>query len=80
MSSECSKDDVDAIVAVDLPAIAKAQTHMIFENSTSSYKKYDIGIEQKLLCEDSQTNPRPVIPLSLQKAVFSTLHDMAHPG
>ena len=68
------------VVPTDLPAIAKAQTGMNIDASSSSFKEYDIGIEHKLLCEDSQTNPRPVVPDNLQKAIFSTLHDMAHPA
>ena len=47
---------------------------------SSPYKEYDSGIECKLLCEDSQTNPRPVVPLKLQKFIFDSLHDLAHAG
>ena len=73
-----NKDDFDTIPPIDLPAIARAQISMDID--ASAYKEYDIGIEQKLLCENSQTNPRPVIPDSLRKAIFSSLHALAHPG
>ena len=75
-----NKDDFDTIPPIDLPAIAKAQVTLDIVTLSSSFKEYDIGIECKLLCENSQTNPRPVIPICLRKAIFNSLHDIAHPG
>ena len=32
------------------------------------------------LCQISAGPPRPLLPLSLRRVVFSTLHNLAHPG
>ncbi|XP_064470197.1 uncharacterized protein LOC135384946 [Ornithodoros turicata] len=38
------------------------------------------GCELKLCCDGSTGRHRPLVPLASRRAVFSCLHDLAHPG
>jgi hypothetical protein len=35
---------------------------------------------KNLMCDVSLARPRPVVPVSLREAVFSSIHSIAHPG
>ena len=66
-----------AIFPIDLPAIARQQDTENFD--ATPYKSFPLG-ELWLYCETSQPNPRPVVPHEMRKAVFNSLHGLAHPG
>ena len=55
---------------MDLVALAKAQTKM---NDLSIYKEYFLDKNDKIICEASQTNPRPVVPISHRRSFFCFL-------
>ena len=38
------------------------------------------GSNRTLLCDVSQHIPRPIVPKSLRRLVFDTVHNLAHPG
>lgn len=38
------------------------------------------GSNRTLLCDVSQHTPRPIVPESLRRLVFDTVHNLAHPG
>ena len=38
------------------------------------------GSSRTLLCDVSQHTPRPIVPKSLRRLVFDTVHNLAHPG
>ncbi len=38
------------------------------------------GSNRTLLCDVSKHTPRPIVPKSLRRLVFDTVHNLAHPG
>ena len=42
-------------------------------------KAFTIG-NNKLLCDISTSNPRPIVPESFKKRVFIAIHSLSHPG
>ena len=48
------------------------------------WKKNDTSLKLKIIegiiCDTSQTRARPLVPISLRKKIFHSLHDIAHPG
>jgi len=63
---------------IDLISIAKAQSSST--EDFSIYTPYTLESNLKLYCECSSPNPRPVVPLSLRKAIFDSLHELSHSG
>jgi hypothetical protein len=50
------------------------------ESSTSlQIKLFQVG-GKDLICDVSLPNPRPLVPVSFQRAVFNHIHSIAHPG
>ena len=73
---------------LDFPAMAKAQVgdsetqHL--KTGSTSLQLVDLPLEGHntltLLCDVSQGDPRPVVPEPFRRAVFHSIHDLAHPG
>ena len=65
----------------DLPAIASAQLEdSEIEDYSHRLKSYQIGKNCNILCDDSLSHPRPFVPVNMRKSIFSSLHNLAHPG
>lgn len=50
---------------------------------TSSLRLQDCVLDPSLppiTCDISTRHPRPFVPVSLRRTIFSALHDLAHPG
>lgn len=70
-----------------LEAMALAQDHdeelrKLFTSSTS-LRLVHVPIlhsEQTLLCDVSQGLPRPLVPLTMRRAIFNNLYSLSHPG
>ncbi len=73
---------------VDFEALAVAQNddeeiRQLRSSTTTSLNLQQIPIPNSnhtLLCDTSQGRPRPVIPLSMRRDIFSKLHSLSHPG
>jgi len=63
---------------MDLISICKAQSNSDID--FSAYKAFDIGDSNTLYCETSSPNPRPYLPPTHRKAVFSFFHNLSHAG
>jgi len=62
----------------DLIGIAKGQSGIDF--SANNYKEFELNDNLKIVCEISNVNPRPYVPLDLRHKLFSFFHEMSHPG
>lgn len=52
-------------------------------SNTTSLQLMDVAIPNSALtlcCDTSGAQPRPFVPAGLRRAVFGSLHDLAHPG
>lgn len=72
---------------VDLEVIAKAQdsdtelAEFMKRESSLHIKRLSIpGSRNQLYCDVSTTTPRPLVPKTLRKQVFDSLHSLSHPG
>ena len=77
----------NVIVGIDFAQLAAAQATSTEVKDTrtaiTGLKLKDIFFPElglSLLCDTSKTQPRPVVPPSYRKQVFSILHGLAHPG
>ena len=73
---------------VDLEALATAQgrdqqLQDLRSDSSTSLTLEDLPIPNStatVLCDTSQSRPRPVVPLSMRRDIFHQLHSLSHPG
>jgi hypothetical protein len=67
--------------ALDLFGIARAQ---LIEHEIDSYKNklksFPLSPQTSILCDTSTMHPRPFVPSSLRKRIFTDLHSLSHPG
>lgn len=76
----------DSTPQLDLQALAAAQTNDV--ELTQLRRSSSLVIEPvtyptcstPILCDVSQGHPRPVVPVTFRRAVFESLHNLAHPG
>ena len=86
-----SRPTVNAIdmygIGIDYTAMATAQRE---DEEIDAYRTAITGLVleqiqigpngESVLCDISGPRPRPVVPLSMRKAVFDTIHNLAHPS
>jgi Integrase zinc binding domain len=69
---------------VDFAAMAAEQPLCpdckVMEQSAVLKVKFFKSSHYQLLCDDSTSSPRPLVPASQRKAVFAAIHGVAHPG
>ncbi|MFN9906776.1 MAG: integrase zinc binding domain-containing protein, partial [bacterium] len=68
----------------DLLQLAEAQagcteTQTAAASTSLQIKLFQVG-GKDLICYVSLPNPRPLVPVSFRRAVFSHIHSIAHPG
>jgi cleavage and polyadenylation specificity factor subunit 1 len=72
--------------AIDLKKIADAQAtdpdvEILHKSKSLQLAKLPLpGTDVTILCDISQGNARPVVPLHHRRKVFDALHNIAHPG
>ena len=72
--------------AIDLQDIASAQVsdpdiERLRKQSSLHIEQLTIpSTDVQLFCDVSLGHPRPIVPLTLRKKVFETLHNLSHPG
>ena len=76
---------IDASSVIDFEAIAEAQKSDLELDSLrhSSLHLDAIPLPSSpgtILCDTTKGNPRPYVPPSFRRTVFSALHDLSHPG
>lgn len=71
---------------MDYIAFAKAQLDpevQAYRTAVTNLQLEDIEVGQsgiKLLCDTSQSSPRPIVPKSWQRKVFDMIHGLSHPS
>ena len=68
---------------IDLDRIALEQKNSDCQNWSNCFKLQDIPLPSSpgtILCDISTGNPRPLVPISMRRHVFDTLHGLSHPG
>ncbi|CAH8456700.1 unnamed protein product [Dicrocoelium dendriticum] len=71
---------------IDLAAMAAAQQadpdiDKLRRNTSLKLREVPLASsEGTILCDVSQTSPRPVVPTSMRRLVFNALHNLSHPG
>ena len=72
---------------IDLEALASAQDHdgelLKLSTSSTSLQLTQVPLShtgRTLLCDISQGRPRPLVPLTMRRAIFDNLHSLSHPG
>ena len=79
-------DNLHHSSSIDFDAIAHAQEDDeeiagLSDDDSITLKRMPISSSDKtILCDVSTGTPRPYIPLSFRKSVFSALHNLSHPG
>ena len=78
-------DNVFLGISYDQLHEAQKDSQFITDSRTSitGMKLQDVEIvagRPSLLCDVSQQHPRPLVPPSLQRPVFDSLHNLSHPG
>jgi len=68
----------DTLPATDLIAIAKSQSSTDIDKSLLT--PFSLSDSLTIFCETSSPNPRPFVPSSLRKSLFTSLHTLSHPG
>ena len=74
-------------LGIDFVAIAHLQDsdeeiHAL-RTATTALKLADVLVhadQTTLLCDISQQNPRPYVPKTMRREVFSSVHNLSHPG
>ena len=74
-------------LAVDYVAMAALQQTdkecNDLRTAITSLQLADVSIQGKeatLLCDMSQTKPRPYVPAAMRQEIFHAVHDISHPG
>lgn len=71
--------------SVSLSELAAAQVNdpeivRLRDSSSLRIQSHPLSSGETILCDVSQTNPRPLVPQPFRRAVFDSLHNLSHPG
>src|SRR5678815_2640985 len=81
LSHICAISPLPSIDYEEMSRLQQLEEYTFPANSTFDIQSVEVfGFPFPLLCDMSSRLPRPVVPSSMRRLVFHTIHDVSHPG